>query len=993
MASPFAVFRKHQKVLLAVLALLAMIAFVFLSGPVFDALTTGPGHNPVVVRTRAYGNLTEADLAHLLRQQNLVRTFFERVYWTLGFRLPVEPPSEESAVETWLLANRARELGLVVSNQMINTYLQEMTGRRVSRDTFRQVLREMHVSERQLFEAFRTELAARQMLEMIDFSTTPTTPAQRWDYYQRLNRRATVELVAEPVAKYIDRIPDPEEATLREFFEKYKEKYSDPISPEPGFRRPHRVAVEYLKAEIAQFIAPASITEEQIRDYYEKHKDTYYVRSKLPPAEKAGPKSDLPEAPEPKASAESKPQTTVPEAPTPKEPGPEGPKPSEKATPAPPTEAKPVQSKPDQPTPAEAAPVQLKPADTQPAQSKPGDEQTSLLKPADTQPAKPKPVDSPPAQPKPADDQGTKPQPADQPAQQEASKDKPPTPPSPAENPSAQPEPKEKPSEAQAPKEKPSGPAVSQEKPSEFQTPKEKFSAGQTEVITPAFAWTALGGRADRWDEPEPALWTVSAEGQAEASSASEATPSAKPSEATSATAGKSKAPSAPEAKEVPSASGPAPQPTEKPAAEKDEKPAAAGKEASTSAMPSEGTPTDEPLESKPGQPEPKTASPSEAKPAEKPSEGQPAGPSGAGESAAPAPASKYVPLEEVREEIREVLARGQAQAKIEQMLQKLRDQMNSYSQARLASIAAGKQPPALLDLQALAKQYGLQYQKTPLVSEWQLRRDFRDIAHAQVAGRESVLRILYYQGRPPLQPMLAQDLDAYYLFWKLEDAKEAIPSWDYAEAERLEKEAEKARQAGQEEEAAKLAQQAQRARKETDQLRQEVLRAWKMIQARSLARDRAAQLAALARKTGQPLQEALAKEPGVTVLEAGPFTWLTHGGISPRLFVQAPPPRISSIPQVELPGEEFMQTVFRMEPGQVEVAFNQPQTVAYVIRVKTFEPSDEVLWKMFLAEPYSDYSTAAMLDQQKIRRAWLEDLKRQIGFQWERKPHPGAER
>jgi len=295
--------------------------------------------------------------------------------------------------------------------------------------------------------------------------------------------------------------------------------------------------------------------------------------------------------------------------------------------------------------------------------------------------------------------------------------------------------------------------------------------------------------------------------------------------------------------------------------------------------------------------------------------------------------------------------------------------------------------------LEALAKQYGLQYRKTPLAAEWQFRRDYRDLAQAQIAGRESVIQFLYYQGRPLLQAALAQDVDSYYLFWKLEDAKEAIPSWDYSEAERLEKEAEKAAQQGKDQEAAALRQQAQRARKDTEQVRQEVLRAWKMDQARSLARNRAAQLAELARKTGRSLQEALAKEPGVTVLESGPFSWLTHGTISPRLFMQAPPPRISDVPHVEAAGEEFMEAVFRLQPGETAVAFNRPQTVAYVVRVKSFEPSQEVLWKMFLAEPYADYSSVAVFDQQKIRSAWMEELKRSIGFRWERTAHPGGER
>ncbi|MCS7303608.1 MAG: SurA N-terminal domain-containing protein [Thermoguttaceae bacterium] len=920
MASPFTVFRKHQKVFLAVLALLAMIAFVFLSGPVFDALTTGHVHNPVVVRTKAYGDLTEADLANLLRQLNLVRTFFERVYWTLGLRVPVELPSEESAIEIWLLANRARELGIVISNQMINSYIQEMTGKRVPRETFRQVLREMHVSDWQLFEAMRTELAARQLLEMIDFSTAPATPAQRWQYYQRLHRRASVELVAEPVAKYVDRVGEPEEATLRDFFEKYKENFYDPTSPEPGFRRPHRVVVEYLKAEIAKFLEPSSITEEQIRQYYEKNKDMYYLRNKLPPVEKANPKTPPPEAPLPE---KPKPE---PSAATPSEP---------KQPISPPTT--PLQS-----TEAEKLAAEKKPKE-------PSEEKMPKEPPAEKMP-KAAPAEKTPNEPLIEKKQPVSEAP-EKSASQKVLKDAPV---------SAQPK------EGAATRRKAS--TISEGVPYLLLSRHSGGTSGMLEelptlgaVWAEAMSSLGLGSQGAEW----PTLWSVSAEGgQASASSQADAQhisePAEKASESAPSSSAKRSGDKAPESQTV-----------------KPEK----GVEGSTSLPTSVAQPKAKPGEGVSAGQEGKQ---SEAKPASASSGGAPVSSS---------PASKYIPLEEVREEIREVLARGQAQAKIEQMLQKIRDQMNSYSQARLAALAAGKHPPKPFNLEALANQYGLQYRRTPLVAEWQLRRDFRDIAQAQVAGRESVIRVLYYQGRPPLQPMLAQDVDAYYLFWKLEDAKEAIPSWDYTEAERLEHEAEQARQRGQEEEAARLADLANRARRETDQLRQEVLRSWKMIQARSLARDRAAQLAALARKSGKPLQDAFAKEPGVTVLEAGPFSWLTYGGISPRLFMQAPPPRISSIPQVELPGEEFMQTVFRMEPGQVEVAFNQPQTVAYVIRLKSFEPSDEVLWKMFLAEPYADYATAAMLDQQKIRRAWLEQLKRSIGFRWERAPRPAAER
>lgn len=949
MRSPFTIFRKHQKLFLATLALLAMIAFVFLSGPVFDALTTGHARNPVVVRTHRYGTLTELELANLLRQQNVVRSFFERLYWRMGLRLPVEVPSEESVVNMWILAHRARELGLIISNNMINEYLREMTANQVSRQTIREVLREMRISDRQLFEALRMELAARQMLKMLEFSTAPTTPAQRWEYFQRLNRRATVELVAEPVAKYLDRIADPEESTLREFFERYKENYYDPASPEPGFRRPHRVVVEYLKADIAQFLDPASISDEQVRQYYEEHKDTYYLRSKLPPVEKAAPKTP----PEAKSSSKSPAQPSQSSA------GSSFPKPKSSSPPPAKTSA------PAQPHKPASAPEPK--GKTPPSASEP-------------QP-KEKPI---PPSPKP----GSGGVPKTEKAERSNSAGEKHTKEAPSVQPGTQPAQRGVPS-GQKGSEKTPAPASSS-------PPQPKHQSSTDHPPT----WAGLGEgvvlpRLERIGlDPAPSeavwtLWTTSAEGGASAGPARAAE-----SDSSRQAKAETLAPSPPAAKPGDSSLW---RPSE--AKEAGEKPAAQ-QPVPRSTLPSSSKPSLGSADSRQAAGE---ESPARSATGEKEKLGSLSAESseGAGKTkssggaASPTAAktSKYVPLEEVQEEIREALARGQARAKIEQILQKIRDQMSSYSQAYLAALARGEQPPARIFLQELGKPYGLQYRKTRLVNEWELRRDDRDFALAQIAGRESVIRFLFYQGRPPLQPTIAQDPDAYYLFWKLEDAKEGVPSWDYTEAERLEKEAEKARARGQEQEAAKLLEQAQRARKETDQLRQEVLRTWKMIQARSLARNRAAQLAELARKTGKSLREALANEPGVTVLEAGPFSWLSYGGLSPRLFVEPPPPRISPVPHVEMPGEQFMRTVFRMEPGQVAVAFNQPQTVAYVIRVKSFEPSREVLWKMFLAEPYTDYAPVALLEQQKIQQAWLEQIKQEIGFRWERRPHPAAGR
>ncbi len=100
-------------------------------------------------------------------------------------------------------------------------------------------------------------------------------PAQLWEYYARLHRRASVEAAAVPVASYAKKVPDPKPAELEKFFEAHKNQYASPDSPEPGFRVPQRIAVQYFRADTDKFADPKTITEAQIKEEYEKQKDMY----------------------------------------------------------------------------------------------------------------------------------------------------------------------------------------------------------------------------------------------------------------------------------------------------------------------------------------------------------------------------------------------------------------------------------------------------------------------------------------------------------------------------------------------------------------------------------------------------------------------------------------------------------------------------------------------------------------------------------------------
>ena len=364
MASPFAVFRRNQKVLLAVAGIAAIIIFV-LGDPLQRMMTDGSQGptNPVVVETK-YGDYTESDLAALRQARQLVDQFLQcaieqtvdaeisKGQWDARSRNMVinelsskwrnnlmgrsKPPnSEAAAIETITLANKAKEMGMVVSDRAINDLLAELTFDSLSSETLQQIIDTLNggrrVSAVRLFEAIRTELLAANLSQLFAQSLADFPPAQKFEFFLRLNQRAKAEIMPLAVADFASQVKNPDEATLEKFFEKYKDRLPDAASPEPGFKELPRAAFQYFKADFAKFQEEMKpkVTDEEIRDYYEKNK-AQFVELDLPeqPADdsapgEAKPDEDAEKAPgnegsgdeskepaEPKPAGESAPQAS-----------------------------------------------------------------------------------------------------------------------------------------------------------------------------------------------------------------------------------------------------------------------------------------------------------------------------------------------------------------------------------------------------------------------------------------------------------------------------------------------------------------------------------------------------------------------------------------------------------------------------------------------------------------------------------------------------------
>lgn len=320
MASPFAIFRKNQKVMMAALTVLAMVAFVVADAFDWQGRGGGPGEDPVVVQTD-YFSLNESGLRQAMADRELVLSYAAQVLASLLEQqqlqqmrtqlpqipleqlrqfLPVDriitqaseiavnrfgPASERSVVDTAVLADEALRLGIQVNETMIEEFIfQSVLQGMVPRDqlvaAFKNLAaRHTRLTYKQLLGAFRNEMLAWVMQTVVASDPARiSTPLDRWSYYLRKRCLATAEVL--PVRTKEDVIDknlvrEPTEAELAAFYDEYRFEEPLPGSPEPGFKVPQKAMFQYAVADEGDFLETEKITVEEIAVYYDTNKARY----------------------------------------------------------------------------------------------------------------------------------------------------------------------------------------------------------------------------------------------------------------------------------------------------------------------------------------------------------------------------------------------------------------------------------------------------------------------------------------------------------------------------------------------------------------------------------------------------------------------------------------------------------------------------------------------------------------------------------------------
>ncbi len=413
---------------MAIAGITAMVAFVFLDPVMKYVGRSAKAENPVVVETR-YGGLTGGELDAMRYSREMVSRFLQNVttqtvlvqmekglidprlrdqaaqqlysFWfqTLMGRSKLGP--EEAAVETLVMAKRAEQMGMVVSDAAINDLIKQITDNSLDSNTLQAVINQLQggrqrVSAARLFDGLRTEMLASKLSQLFFQSLRDIPPAQRFEYFERLNRKAKTETLPLAVASFVDQVSaEPTNEELRAFYDLHKNSFPNPASPEPGFKEPKRASFQYFKADFAKLKDEfkLQVTEAEIREYYEKNKAQFRV-VELPGEDADKEKASADEKQEDKPAegtaaeeTEEKPAES-PKADEPKteEPPAESPKTEEPKAEDPKTE------EPPQPQASRGAAVFQLVSQETPSEEKPAD-----APPAEEKPAAEKPAAEPPA--------------------------------------------------------------------------------------------------------------------------------------------------------------------------------------------------------------------------------------------------------------------------------------------------------------------------------------------------------------------------------------------------------------------------------------------------------------------------------------------------------------------------------------------------------------------------------------------------------------------
>jgi peptidyl-prolyl cis-trans isomerase D len=282
---PFAVFRRHQRKLLAIFAILAMFGFV-LADSLPRLLSGGYGGgntNPVVVKL--FGrSIHRSDINEMAAERSRANKFMAELFGFGGRPFFGDVSSTRAMVDALILQHEADALKMPNGPEVAREWLKQMTNNQMSRELFEGAMRSFgnQTSGEQVLHDIANQLRLSRVRQLL--GNPVVTPLDVFKAYRDQNERVAVKAVSFPVSSYISKVADPSDAEVRHYYEKYKDVLPNSSSDTPGFKIPRQIRAEILSidgAALARQIRD-KLPESELRSYYENRKSEFIVPTGFP---------------------------------------------------------------------------------------------------------------------------------------------------------------------------------------------------------------------------------------------------------------------------------------------------------------------------------------------------------------------------------------------------------------------------------------------------------------------------------------------------------------------------------------------------------------------------------------------------------------------------------------------------------------------------------------------------------------------------------------
>lgn len=279
---PFEVFRRHQRKLLAIFAIMAMFGFV-VSDSLPRLLNSNPGGRDQKVAELYGKSVYQSQLNEMARQRNRANLFVSGLGQFMS-REVFGGLKQRDMVDAMILQHEADRLNIPATAEIGREWLRQITGGRMNGELFNVLFSRFsnEVSEEHLLADIANQVRLLNVRRLLGYPVV--TPYDVYRSYRDQNERVGAKIVEMPVDSFLSKVSEPAASEVQALYDKYKDVLPDPARETPGFKIPRRVQLEVLSLDgnaLARGLRD-KVTEAELRSYYENHKSEFEVPSELP---------------------------------------------------------------------------------------------------------------------------------------------------------------------------------------------------------------------------------------------------------------------------------------------------------------------------------------------------------------------------------------------------------------------------------------------------------------------------------------------------------------------------------------------------------------------------------------------------------------------------------------------------------------------------------------------------------------------------------------